>query len=83
MDTQDIYQKLVTIMSETLSLDQKKIVPRATFESLGVDSLDMLEIIMKIEETFGLEISDEQAAHLKTVQEAVEVIQTLLQHKTT
>ena len=52
---------------------------QATLESLGADSLDMLEIIMKLEEAFGVEIDDDQAENIQTVGQAVESIQKLLE----
>ena len=71
----DTYNKVVDIVSETLNIEKDSITPDSTFEKLGADSLDMLEIIMKLEEQFGIEISDEKAAEITTMQEAVEAIQ--------
>lgn len=74
---QDMYTKVISIISDTTHLEKEKIKPESTFDSLGVDSIDRLEIIMKIEEQFGIEISDEDAAKLSTVQEAVAKIAQL------
>ena len=63
------------IIAEILNLDAATISSQATFEMLGADSLDMMQIIMKIEDLFGIEISDDVASQIKTVEEAVEAIQ--------
>jgi acyl carrier protein len=76
-DSKETYSKVVAIVAEILNADASAIKPDSNFESLGADSLDMLEIIMKLEETFGIEISDEQAAQIKTVGEAVDNIQKI------
>lgn len=73
-DIQDTYAKVVSIIVDTLAIDKSAVKPESSFESLGADSLDMLEIIMKFEDTFGIEINDEEAANIKTVQEAVDNI---------
>jgi acyl carrier protein len=70
----DTQEKVSTIISEILKIEKEKITPIATFESLGADSLDRLEIIMKIEETFGIDITDEQEASIKSVNDAIEAI---------
>jgi acyl carrier protein len=77
---QETYDHVITIIAETLTLSAHDIKPESTLEALGADSLDMLEIIMKLEETFGVEINDEEAAKITTVQEAVDKIYAL-QHK--
>jgi acyl carrier protein len=73
-DVNDTFAKVATIIVDTLNIDKAQITPQSSFEALGADSLDMLEIIMKFEDTFGIEINDDDAAHIKTVQEAVEAI---------
>lgn len=73
-DTQDTYAKIITIIVDTLKTDKSALTPQSSFESLGADSLDMLEIIMKFEDTFGIEINDDEAANIKTIQEAVDRI---------
>lgn len=73
-DLNETYTKIVAIVAEILNIDAASIKPDSAFESLGADSLDMLQIIMKLEETFGIEISDEQASHIKTIREAADNI---------
>jgi acyl carrier protein len=64
------------IIVDQLGVDPAKIVPEARFrEDLGADSLDLVELIMAFEETFGGEISDEEAQSIKTVGEAVSYLE--------
>ncbi len=76
-DIQDTNAKVIAIIVDTLAIDKASITPQSSFELLGADSLDMLEIIMKFEDTFGIEINDDEAANIKTVQEAVDNINRL------
>ncbi|CAM9407093.1 unnamed protein product, partial [Ascophyllum nodosum] len=59
-----------------LAVEQSKVVPTASFtEDLGADSLDTVELIMALEEGFDIEIEDETAADIGTVQDAVNFIE--------
>ncbi len=73
----DTHEKVIGIIAETLKMDKESVKPETTFEGLGADSLDRLEIIMKIEETFGVDISDEQEAKIDSINNAVEAIHAL------
>ena len=73
-DTQD---KIINIISNELSISKDNIRPASTFKDLGADSLDIVEIIMNFEETFGIEIKDEDAEKIKNVQEAVDLIHSV------
>ncbi|MCU0507276.1 MAG: acyl carrier protein [Anaerolineae bacterium] len=68
----EIYAKVKEIIIDKLNVDEDKIVPEARFrEDLKADSLDLVELIMAFEETFGGTISDEDAQKITTVGEAV------------
>ena len=70
-DKDDTSNKIIEIMVEKLGIDKDRIKSAATFEELGADSLDMVEVIMKLEEQFGLEIKDEDAEKMKTMDDVV------------
>lgn len=75
-DKKDTQEKVISIIADKLKIDKETINPDATFDGLGADSLDRLEIIMEIENTFGLDITDEQEAKIKSIQDAIEAIHT-------
>jgi acyl carrier protein len=73
---EDTTAKVITIIAEKLSMPQANIKAELTFKDLGADSLDIVEIIMNFEETFGIEIKDEDAQNIKTINDAIELIHT-------
>jgi len=75
MTEQDIFERLKKLIVELLEVEETKVVPEASFmDDLGADSLDLIEFITAAEDTFGIEISDEDAEKLQTVQDAVSYI---------
>ena len=69
------FEKLQKIIAEVLNLSEEEIRPDSTFvDDLGADSLDIFQIIMGIEETFDIEIDNEDAEKIVTVGDAVEQI---------
>ena len=69
------FEKLQKIIAEVLNLSEEEIRPDSTFvDDLGADSLDIFQIIMGIEEEFDIEIDNEEAEKITTVQDAVEQI---------
>ena len=71
---EDTLNKVSNIIAEKLSMPKESVKPSASFKDLGADSLDIVEMIMSFEETFGIEIKDEDAEKIKTVQDAVDLI---------
>ena len=71
---EDSLQKVTQIIAEKLNMSAENISTKSTFKDLGADSLDIVEIIMSFEETFGIEIEDEKAETIKTIQTAVNLI---------
>ena len=70
-----VEQKVFDIIVEQLKVSPEEVTLEASFiEDLGADSLDLVELIMAMEEEFGLEISDEDAEKIQTVQDAVNYI---------
>jgi acyl carrier protein len=71
----NIEEKVKGIIVEQLGVDEEEVTPTASFvDDLGADSLDQVELVMAFEEEFKLEISDEEAEKIKTVQDAVKYI---------
>ena len=78
----DIASKVKEITSEQLGVDESQITPEAKFvDDLGADSLDTVELVMALEEEFDLEISDEEAEKLTTVEKVVDYIENRLEEK--
>ena len=71
---EDTQQKVASIIAEKLSIPASNVSEGATFKDLGADSLDIVEMVMSFEETFGIEIKDEDAEKIKTVGQAVDLI---------
>jgi len=75
MSKDEIMAKLKPVIAEQLGVDESEVTDTASFtEDLNADSLDLVELIMSLEEQFGLQISDEDAEKLTTVGEAVDYI---------
>lgn len=77
LDRQDTYNKIVTIIAEKLSIDSSTINSGSTLQDLGADSLDMVEIIMRIEEQLGVTIDDEKAEQLNNINDVVDYVHSL------
>jgi len=71
----DIVAKVKKIISEQLGVPEADVKPEASFvNDLGADSLDTVELVMALEEEFGVEIPDEDAEKIATVQNAIDYI---------
>ncbi len=71
----DIDSRLIRVLVEELDLEEDKLVPEANFEEdLDVDSLGVVELLMALEDEFGVEIPDEEAEQITTVGEAASLI---------
>ena len=70
-----VEEKVKHIIVEQLGVDEDEVKPEASFvDDLGADSLDVVELVIALEEEFEMEISDEDAEKLATVQQAIEYI---------
>jgi acyl carrier protein len=71
-----VEEKVKQIIVDQLGVEPSEVTPKASFvDDLGADSLDRVELIMALEETFGLEIPDDEAEKISTVQDAIDYIQ--------
>jgi acyl carrier protein len=71
-----VFDRLQAIVAEQLGVETEKITPDAEFiQDLNADSLDMVELVMSLEEEFGVEISDEEVEKIIKVSDAVEYIE--------
>ncbi len=78
MTENDVFEQIKAILVERLGVDEEKVTPDTTFkEDLGADSLDIVELVMELEDTFDTEISDEDAEELTTVGKVAVYIQGL------
>jgi acyl carrier protein len=71
-----VNERLKKLVAEQLGVDEVQVTPEASFvEDLNADSLDLVDLIMTLEEQFGIEISDEDAEKIVTVQDAMNYIE--------
>ena len=72
---QEVISKVGDLISQSLGVSPDEIVPSASFiDDLGADSLDIVELVMLIEKEFDIEIPDEDAEKISTVQHAIDYI---------
>lgn len=72
----DNFKRLQDIVSKQLGIDPSKVKPEADFgKELGADSLDIVELVMAIEDEFDIEIEDQVASQIATVQDALNYIE--------
>ena len=71
----EVFERIKEVLSERLSVDEADINEEANFqEDLDADSLDLVEMIMELEDQFGIKIPDEDAQKIQTVGQAVEYV---------
>ena len=75
MTDEDILEQIKDAITEQLEVEREKIKPESTFfEDLEADSLDVVELILTFEEAFKIDISDEDAAEIKSVNDVLEFV---------
>ncbi|EPY2272650.1 acyl carrier protein [Clostridium sporogenes] len=72
-----VFEKVKNIIVEQLGLDEGEVKLKTSFEDLGVDSLDLFQIIIEIEEAFDIQVED--AEKIKTVEEAVKYVESKIE----
>merc|ERR1740115_610419 len=70
--------KIREVVAEQLGVDQEKVIREATLSELGADSLDIVETVMALEESFDIELPDEETTTLKDVGDVADLIQSKL-----
>ena len=79
MDKMEIQEKLITILAKHTSTDRAKLTPNQDLKlDLGLDSLDVAEIVYEIEETFGIKIPDSSAERIQKISDTVEFIHEMI-----
>ncbi len=77
MNESKTFDQLKKLVVEMLEIDESKVVPEASFaDDFSADSLDFIELITAVEDTFKIEIPDEDAENLQTVQDAIDYIES-------
>ena len=71
IDRNDTYNTVVTVVAEKLNIDKSSINGGSSLQDLGADSLDMVEIFMKLEEKFSVQMDDEKAEQLNSIDDVV------------
>ncbi|GAB4285253.1 MAG: acyl carrier protein [Coriobacteriia bacterium] len=75
MEKEEIFDKIKEVIVDQLNVDEDDVTLEASFiDDLGADSLDIVELVMALEESFGISIPDEEAENIKTVGDAVDYV---------
>lgn len=75
MDRDEAFKKFTENAVEVLAVDASKVTPEASFsDDLGADSLDLVELVMALEETFDIEVGEDELKDISTVGQAFELI---------
>jgi acyl carrier protein len=77
MSESETFERLKKLIVELLEVDESRVVPEASFaDDFNADSLDFIELITAVEDTFKIEIPDEDAEGLQTVRDAIDYVES-------
>ncbi len=74
----EIKQKVIEVVAERLKTDPANLSEEKSFDELGADSLEIVELVMTLEEEFGIEIQEQDADNIRTVGDAINFIEKSL-----
>jgi len=74
----DLTERVISVIAATQRIPREKISPESTFEALGLDSLDSVNILFALEEEFKIDIPDEDTRDIRTVAQMIEGIEKLV-----
>lgn len=74
----DNFERFKKCAVEVLSVEEDKVVPEATFESLDADSLDLVELVMALEEEFDVNVEEEELDGVNTIKAAFDLVESKL-----
>ena len=74
----DLTERVISVIATTQRIPREKISPESTFEELGLDSLDSVNILFALEEEFKINIPDDDAREIRGVKQMIEGIEKLL-----
>ena len=72
--SQDMFATFKTVLVDTFGVPEDDVAPDATFEALGLDSLDVVELTLVLEEEIGVKLEDEELEDVRTVQDAIDKV---------
>ena len=74
----DVEERVIRVLAETQQIDPQKITPCSTFDELGIDSFDGINVLFAIESEFDISVPDDEAKNLRGVGDTVQGVEKLL-----
>ena len=75
----DLSQRVISVIAATQHIDATKVTETSTFQELGIDSLDGINILFALENEFNINIPDDEAQNIRTVSDAIEGVRKLIE----